>query len=79
MATTRTLCGHIETEKLTNSANGNPRYRVKLYAPCEVVTGRTKSDSMFAYVMPRDGNARCTWHETPSGRVVFDNVEVIKA
>lgn len=76
--TTRTLCGHIETEKLKPSTNGNPRYRVTLYAPCEVVEGTTRSDSQFAYNMPRDGNARCHWHETPTGRIVFDNVERIK-
>lgn len=74
-----TETGIITTDRLTNSANGNPRYKVTLELEHKgiayYVTGKTKSDSMFVYGMPRSGKAQCSWHVTPSGRVVFDNIQ----
>lgn len=70
--------GYIETIKLNPSTNGNPRYAVKFlpFNICaEGVTGNTRSDAQFCYTMPTDGPALVTYHETATGRIVFDDIE----
>jgi hypothetical protein len=73
--------GYIETVKLNPSTNGNPRYAVK-FLPFDIsaegVTGNTRSDAQFCYSMPTDGPALVTYHETVTGRIVFDDIERTK-
>ena len=78
-----TATGEIATERLKNSRNGNPRYAVTLTVQIpnvgeRYVNGKTASDSQFAYCMPTDGPAHCTWHVTPAGNVIFTDIRYVK-
>jgi len=67
---------HVETiERLTNSRNGNPRYKMR-FTSCPF-EGVTKTDSGFAYGI-HDGMsmkpATVKFHYTAKGKCIIDNV-----
>lgn len=70
------LKGIISCARLPNSTNGNARYAVafKPDGSDTIIQGKTRPDSQFTTNMPREGRASVSYHETPSGRIVFTNI-----
>ena len=61
-----------ELERLRNSRNGNPRYRIRF---ANGIEGTTKTDAGFVYGI-HDGMKAVTvrFHYTPAGRCVIDDL-----
>ena len=66
-------CTYVESiERLNNSRNGNPRYKITFTNGIE---GVTKSDAGFAYAMhSRMKAVSVKFHYTPKGRCVIDDI-----
>lgn len=72
----------MDIERLNNSYHGNPRYSVELYdlENNGRLRGKTKSDVMGFYNMPRFGDKiNVVYHKTTKGFIVFDCFELINA
>mgnify|MGYP000326434012 CR=1 FL=1 len=64
-------------ERLSNSRNGNPRFKVTL---ANGQCGKTKTDAGFAYAICdhwQGKSVRAEYHITQSGNIVFTNLESI--
>ena len=76
MKTTATL---KTAERINNSTNGNPRYFVIIETDDgEILHGNTPSDVSYCY-RNWDRSERITveYHETKTGRIVFDHIKEI--
>lgn len=77
----KTIGQLLKIEKLDNSAMGNPRFSCVIDTACayDVMRGKTKSDAMWAYNMPKE-DALCdvVFHITKTGNIVFDDISVMK-
>lgn len=59
-------------EKLRNSRNGNPRFKIRFTNGIE---GTTKTDAGWAYAI-HDGMTKVTvkFHYTPAGKCIIDDI-----
>lgn len=67
----------IRIERLNNSVNGNPRYRVTIEQQDNKnsIMGKTSTDSMFAYNMPKVGDiVPVSYRVTRQGNIVFTDM-----
>lgn len=69
-------------ERLDNSKNGNPRYKVKieLYGDSEERVFITTSDSMCSYIIPNfkiGSDVRVRFHWGSSGTKYLDKLEAV--
>ena len=67
----------IRIERLNNSVNGNPRYRVTVEQQDNKssITGKTSTDSMFAYNMPEVGDIiPISYRVTRQNNIVFTDM-----
>lgn len=75
MSNTVTITAEIiRIEHLNNSANGNPRFRVTVEQQDNKssITGKTSSDSMFAYNMPKVGDiVPVSYRVTRKNNIIF--------
>jgi len=65
-------------KRLTNSRNGNPRYRVAFTNGEEMTT---KTDSSFNYKICSHWQGRdavIAYHFTPKGKQILDDADIIK-
>lgn len=64
----------IRIERLNNSVNGNPRFRVTVEQQDNnnSIMGKTSTDSMFAYKMPEVGDiVPVSYRVTRQGNIIF--------
>ena len=68
-----TKCTYIESiERLNNSRNGNPRYKITFTNGIE---GTTKTDAGFVYAIHKGtGAVSVKFHYTTKGRCVIDDI-----
>lgn len=67
----------IRIERLNNSVNGNPRYRVTIEQQDNKnsIMGKTSTDSMFAYNMPEVGDiVPVSYRVTRQNNIVFTDM-----
>lgn len=67
----------IRIERLNNSVNGNPRYRVTIEQQDNKnsIMGKTSTDSMFAYNMPEVGDiVPVSYRVTRLGSIIFTDM-----
>ena len=67
----------IRIERLNNSVNGNPRYRVTIEQQDNKnsIVGKTSTDSMFAYNMPEVGDVvPVSYRVTRQHNIVFTDM-----
>lgn len=71
----------LKIETLPNSKMGNPRFVCAIDTACayDVMIGKTKSDVMWAYLMPKEDTlCNVVFHITKAGNIVFDYVSVMR-
>ena len=74
-----TIGAFLSLEKLNNSVTGNPRYFLVIDTAHGVIHGKTKSDVMWAYAMPKEDTlCNVVFHITKTGNIVFDDISVMK-
>ena len=67
----------IRIERLNNSVNGNPRYRVTVEQQDNKnsIMGKTSTDSMFTFNMPEVGSiVPVSYRVTRQGNVIFTDM-----
>ena len=67
----------IRIERLNNSVNGNPRFRVTIEQQDNKnsIIGKTSTDSMFAYNMPKVGDfVPVSYRVTRQNNIVFSDM-----
>lgn len=67
----------IRIERLNNSVNGNPRYRVTIEQQDNKnsIMGKTSTDSMFAFNMPKVGDiVPVSYRVTRQNNIVFSDM-----
>ena len=77
----KTIGQLLKIETLGNSAMGNPRFFCTIDTACayDVMSGKTKSDVMWAYAMPKEDTlCNVVFHITKTGNIVFDDISVMR-
>ena len=66
----------IRIERLNNSVNGNPRFRVTVeQKDNKSIIGKTSTDSMFAYNMPEVGDiVPVSYRVTRQNNIIFTDM-----
>ena len=77
----KTIGQLLKTEALCNSKMGNPRFSCVIDTACayDVMSGKTKSDVMWAYAMPKEDTlCNVVFHITKTGNIVFDDISAMR-